>query len=92
MNIISVCKNVIASNNKAKWLNPLPAIRVARSKAGKVTARAHKIGIVDKNGEIVATMISTTDGKPVVKCGAKVALVTEFDIVVLDDEDQAKAA
>ena len=86
MNMISVCKNVIASNNKRGWEDPDPAIRVSRAKYGKVIERAHEIGIVDAEGNIVAKMISTQDGEPVVGCGAKVALVTDYDVVSLDRE------
>jgi hypothetical protein len=88
--IISVCKNVIASNNKRNWVDPSPAIRVATSKHGKVIQRCHRIGIMDKDGNIVATMVSTTDGKPVVGCGAKVALTTEYAVVDLDDIEKTK--
>ena len=85
MNFLSVCKNVIGSNNKKGWKDPAPAIRVSRTPSGKVTGRAHSVGIVDKHGNIVARMVSTTDGKPVIKCGAKVALITEHDVVSLDE-------
>lgn len=83
-NYISVCKNVIFGNNKRGWEDPDPAIRVSRAPSGKVTNRAHSLGIVDKNGEIVARIISTTDGKPVIKCGAKVGIITEYETVPLD--------
>lgn len=84
MNFISVCKNVIASNNKRGWKDPDPTIRVSRTKSGKVVDRANKIGIIDRNGKIVAILAATTDGKPIISCGAKVALITEYDIVNLD--------
>jgi len=84
MNILSVCKNVIASNNKRGWVCPEPSIRISKSKSGKASARAHEVGIVDKEGNVVARLISTKDGKPVIKCGAKVALVTEYDVVVIE--------
>lgn len=83
-NFISVCKNVIASNNKRGWQDPDPAIRVSRTPSGKVTKRAHSIGIVDADGNIVARMVATTDGQPVIKCGAKVALITDYEVVELD--------
>jgi len=83
MNFLSVCKNVLASNNKTGWKSPKPAIRVSKSPAGKVAAREHAVGIVDKNGEVVARLVSTTDGTPIIKCGAKVALITEFDVIPL---------
>ena len=83
-NYISVCKNVIMSNNKKGWCDPEPAIRVSRTPAGKVVARAHTIHILDKEGNRVASMISTKDGEPVIKCGAKVALVTEYPVEVED--------
>lgn len=83
MAYISVCKNVIASNNKTGWKNPKPTIRVSNTPSGKVTKREHTIGIVDAQGNIVAKMIATQDGKPVIKCGAKVALITEHDVVPL---------
>lgn len=83
MSHVSVCKNVIAKNNKRGWLDPEPAIRISRTASGKVVGRSHEIGIVDKDGNIVARLISTIDGKPVISCGAKVALVTDFDVVTL---------
>lgn len=83
MSYISVCKNVIASNNKAGWVDPNPAIRISNTKSGKVTNRAHTLAIKDKNGDIVATIISTQDGQPVIKCGAKVAIITEYEPEVI---------
>lgn len=81
---ISVCKNVIASNNKRKWQEPSPAIRVSNSKSGKVVERAHTLAIKDKDGNIVARIVSTQDGTPVVKCGAKVAIITEYETEVIE--------
>lgn len=81
---ISVCKNVIAANNKRGWVDPDPAIRVSRTASGKATTRAHKIGILDALGNIVAVIDSTKDGKPILKCGAKVAIETHHDVVILD--------
>ena len=84
MRMATVCKNIIFKNNKKGWVDPEPTIRLCRTPSGKVTARAHVVGITDAEGRVVATLISTKDGKPVVKCGAKVALVTDYDMVVLD--------
>lgn len=86
MSFLSVCKNVIAANNKRGWQDPQPAIRMSNTPSGKVTGRAHSVGITDANGNIVAWIISTTDGKPVIKCGAKVAIITQYDAIVLDEE------
>lgn len=86
-NYISVCKNTIQSNNKRNWVDPDPAIRVSTSKSGKATHRSNHIGIVDKNGEVVAEIISTTDGNPVIKCGAKVGIITKYDIVELGENE-----
>lgn len=83
-NYISVCKNAIASNNKRGWVDPDPAIRVSHAPSGKVQKRAHKLAIKDKDGNIVATIISTQDGEPVIKCGAKVAIITEYETEVID--------
>ncbi len=79
MSYISVCKNVIASNNKKDWKDPSPAIRVSNTPGGRVTQRAHTLAIKDKEGNTVARIVSTTDGKPVIKCGAKVAIITEYE-------------
>lgn len=84
MNVLTVCKNVIAGNNKRNWVDPQPAVRIAKNKRGSATDRAHSVAIVDKNGDIVARIISTRDGNPVVKCGAKVAIITEYDVVNID--------
>lgn len=86
MNFISVCKNVIASNNKKGWKDPNPSLRVSRTPCGKVVKRAHQVGIVDENGKIVARLISTIDGRQVISCGAKVALVTDYDVVDLSED------
>lgn len=80
MSFLSVCKNVIAANNKRGWRDPDPAIRVSNTPSGKVTGRAHRVAIVDKDGNTVAEVIATTDGKPVIKCGAKVAIVTTYPV------------
>lgn len=83
MSQISVCKNVIAANNKAGWVNPQPAIRVSRTRSGKAIERGHVVAIKDKDGNEVARIISSTDGKPVLKCGAKVAIETIFPVEVI---------
>lgn len=80
MPYISVCKNVIQSNNKRNWIDPEPTIRVSNTKSGKVQVKAHEIGITDKDGNIVARLVATKDGRPVIKCGAKVALITEYPV------------
>lgn len=79
MNYVSVCKNVIASNNKRGWVDPDPAIRVSATPSGKVTKRSHTLNILDKDGNVVAKVVSSTDGNPVIKCGAKVAIITEYE-------------
>jgi hypothetical protein len=84
MSYVSVCKNTIAANNKRGWKNPEPAIRVSKTPSGKVVARAHEIEIFDKDGNVVAVLVSSTDGKPVIKCGAKVALITKYGVGVGD--------
>jgi hypothetical protein len=78
MNYISVCKNVIAANNKKGWQDPSPAIRVSNTPSGKVTKRAHTLSIKDAQGNTVAKIVSSQDGEPVIKCGAKVAIITEY--------------
>lgn len=83
-NYISVCKNVIASNNKKNWKDPNPSIRVSNTPSGKVQKRAHTLAIKDKNGETVARIVSTQDGKPVIKCGAKVAIITEYETEIVE--------
>lgn len=85
MSYVSVCKNVIGSNNKRGWVDPDPTIRVSETPSGQVTKRAHTVGIVDENGKVVARLVATQDGKPVIKCGAKVALITDHPVVELDD-------
>lgn len=84
MNYISVCKNVIASNNKRGWKHPEPAIRVSRTPSGKVINRAHTLAIKDADGNVVARIVSSQDGTPVISCGAKVAIITEYPTEVLE--------
>ena len=84
MNYISICKNVIYSNNKKNWVDPSPVIRVSNTPSGKVQKRAHTLAIKDKNGEVVARIVSSVNGKPVISCGAKVAIITEFDSEVIE--------
>ena len=81
---ISVCKQVIQQNNKRGWVDPKPAIRVGRTSAGQATKRAHSLAIKDAQGNTVATILSSTDGKPVLKCGAKVAIVAEYGTEVVE--------
>jgi hypothetical protein len=64
------------------WVDPKPSIRVSGAKYGKVLRRAHELDILDKDGNVVATVISSTDGEPVIGCGAKVAIVTKYDTEV----------
>ena len=73
---ISVCKNVIMANNKKNWADPDPAIRISRTKAGKAFDRGHAVDIIGQDGRVAATIYSSTDGKPILKCGAKVAIHT----------------
>ncbi len=80
---ITVCKNVIAQNNKKDWVDPEPVIRVSKTPAGKVVMRSNRIGIVDSTGALVAELIATEDGKPIISCGAKVALITQHDVIDL---------
>lgn len=82
MSILTVCKNVIASNNKRGWKSPDPPIRIAATRAGKVTARGFTVHIKDAAGRTVASVITTKDGGPVVKCGAKVAIVTVHPVEI----------
>ncbi len=84
MNFISVCKNAIASNNKRKWVDPDPAIRVSKTKSGKAIKRARTLAIKDKEGNTVAKVISSQDGKPVISAGAKVVIVTEFETEIIE--------
>lgn len=83
-NFISVCKNVIASNNKRGWIDPDPSIRVANSAGGVAAKRGHTLAIKDEQGNIVARIISTRTGKPVLRCGAKVAIVTEYETEIIE--------
>lgn len=80
---ISVCKNVIAANNKQGWKNPKPTIRVSETPSGRVTSRGHGVLIKDGEGRVVARLVATKDGKPVIKCGAKVALITDYPVEVV---------
>ena len=82
-NYISVCKNVIAENNKKKWKHPKPPIRISQRPSGPAVAHGFSVGILDKDGTIVAKLQTTKDGKPLLKCGAKVMLATEFPTTVL---------
>lgn len=71
---ITINKHVIAAN--AKHGRNDPPIRVAKSKNGKaVYARGVKI-----NGP---SELISGDGKPVLKCGARIALVTDADVEVI---------
>ena len=84
MSYISVCKQVIAQNNKKGWHDPSPAIRVSNTPSGKVTQRAHTLSIKDKDGNVVARVVSSKDGKPVISCGAKVAIITMYATEIVD--------
>ena len=84
MSYVSVCKNVIAQNNKKGWKNVEPTIRVSNTPSGKVVERAHSVGIVDKEGNIVARLSATQDGLPIIKCGAKVALITDYPVTRIE--------
>ena len=83
MSYISVCKQVIQKNNKNNWVDPKPAIRISKTAAGKASARGHIVCIFDGKGNVVARIVSSTDGKPVTKAGAKVAIVTKYEAKVL---------
>lgn len=84
MNLISVCKNVIMRNNKNGWVNPEPPIRISHTATGKAIAHAHVVHIKDSVGNRVASLITTKDGTPLLKCGAKVALLTDYDVEIAE--------
>ena len=87
MSYVCVCKNAIQANNKKKWEGELqPPIRVSNTPSGKVTMRSKVIGITDKDGNIVGKLLTSEDGKPIISAGAKVALVTEYDVVNLEEQ------
>lgn len=84
MNYISVCKNIIQSNNKKGWNDPDPAIRISRTKSGKATGRGFTVAIKDAAGNIVARIRTTKDGKAIIKAGAKVVIETVHDVEILE--------
>lgn len=70
------------ANNKNNWSCPKPAIRVSKSVWGKADQRGFEVQILDKNGEVAATVLSSEDGKPILKCGAKVAIKAPYGTLV----------
>ena len=80
--LITVCKNVIMSNNKRKWVDPAPPIRIGKTKGGPPIDHAFEVKIKDKQGNVVAHVISTETGEPVVRCGAKGAIETEYPVEI----------
>lgn len=86
MSVITVCKNVIMANNKREWVDPKPPIRVATTSGGGPKDHVFNLYIVDKDDEVVAELITTHDGKPIVKCGAKVAIFTKYQVVLGETE------
>lgn len=85
MSFISVCKNIIQQNNKRKWEDPEPPIRVANTKSGKATFRCFEVDIVDGDGNVVASILTTKDGKPILNCGAKVAITTIYPVRIRNE-------
>lgn len=81
---LSVCKNVIMSNNKKNWVDPDPAIRIGSSKSGKAIGRANTVHILGHDGKVCATIYSSKDGKAILKCGAKVAIETHNMVLKVD--------
>lgn len=79
---ISINKNTIAANNKAGWKDPQPPIRIAKSAKGPAVDYGHQVAILDKFGRTVAKIRTTEDGSPLLKCGAKVAIETKYDVRV----------
>jgi len=67
------------SNNKKNWIDPDPAIRISKTKSAPATERANEVNIIGDHGEVVATIYSSTDGNPILKCGAKVAIWTKHE-------------
>lgn len=84
MSFISVCKQVIQRNNKNHWIDPEPTIRVSKTASGKAIERGFTVYIKDGKGQTVAQIYTTRDGKPVLKCGAKVAISTVYDVEVVE--------
>lgn len=83
MSTITVCKNVIMTNNKKNWINPLPPIRIGKTNSSKAEYHAFEIIIKDHSGKEVGRIKTTRDGKPIVKCGAKVAIETTYPVEIV---------
>lgn len=71
---ITINKHVIAGN--ARHGRNEPAVRVARSKSGK-PEYCHEVEILGPS-----RLISGGD-KPILKCGARIALATEADVRIV---------
>lgn len=91
MAVVTVCKNVIAANNKRGWKNADPPIRCSRTPAGKHVGHYYTGHICDREGRIVATIKTTRTGKPIVKCGAKVAIFTKYPLYVKTHQNRRRA-
>lgn len=77
---IHVNKNRILS-----WLKGTkkePVIRFQTGKYGKSTY-GDEIAIYDENGREVARFLAKLDGKPLLPCGARVAVKTDLEVRVI---------
>lgn len=81
MHWVSINKHRIAKNNKGKWVDPVPCIRISDGKNKPPISYVSDLLVVDEGGRPVAWLVTTSTGEPVLKCGAKVALVTLYDTV-----------
>jgi hypothetical protein len=88
---ISINKHRIACNNKNNWVNPLPCIRVSKTKSSK-GEYCFYAGIQDEEGNIVAEVIQSNDGAPLLNCGAKIVIKTspKSQLKVLDETNTEK--
>ena len=82
MSFISINKQTIAQNNKAGWVDPAPAIRVAEKRHGP-GEYGHNVAIKDANGKVVAVVCSSRDGEPLLKCGAKIVIETLHEAEIM---------
>lgn len=73
---ISINKHVIASN--ARHGKDDPAVRIARDSKNATPEYCHELEILGPS-----RLITGEGGKPVLKCGARLALATEADVRIV---------
>lgn len=80
MSVISISKEAIAHNMRVGWncLNSKKPVRVSLTPQDANPIYANVVEIFDRQGNIVAAVVTSKDGNPIANYGTHVVIYTEY--------------